>query len=337
MGRSVIGYVLRRLGYAVLVVWVAYTATFLLLFALPSDPVAIMMASAGGETASASDPAAEAALREQLGLDRPLPLQYLHALAGVATGDLGTSATTGRPVLEEITDALPSTIALGLAGLVAALVVGGLLTALLTAVHAPWLQRLTAAVPTLITSFPVFWIALLLLQLFAFRLGWFPPFGDRGAASLVLPAITLGIPTGALYAHVLGGSIRKVSLRPYVGTALDKGLSLGEVLRRHVLRNAVIPVFTIFALSVGDILAGAVVTETIFNRPGVGKVLQQAVDQQNFPVVQGLVLFFAVSFALVNLAADLVYPLIDPQITGVIRPRRPSTAVPSTGAQEARA
>jgi peptide/nickel transport system permease protein len=232
----------------------------------------------------------------------------------VLTGDLGTSVTTGRPVLEEIMDALPSTLALGLGGLAASLAIGTLLTALLAVVRVPWLQRITAALPALITSFPVFWIALLLLQVFAFRLGWFPPFGDKGAASLVLPAITLGIPTGALYAHVLSGSIREVLQRPYVDTAYDKGLGHGQVLVRHVLRNAVIPVFTIFALSVGDILAGAVVTETIFNRPGVGKILQQAVDQQNFPVVQGLVLFFATSFAVCNLAADLVYPLINPEI-----------------------
>lgn len=303
-------YVLTRVGWAVLVVWAAFTLTFLVLYILPSDPVSIAVQSSGVPV----DAEAVAQLQERYGLDKPVVEQYATALGNAVTGDLGRSIRSGQEVTAAIAAALPGTLQLAAAALVLSVVFGGALALAATYTRTSWIRTVLLALPPLGVAVPTFWSGLILLELFSFRLPIFPAFGDRGLSALVLPAITLAIPVGATIAQVLATSIIGTSRQPFVDTARAKGASDLRVHVHHLLRLSAIPALTIAGVMVGEILAGAVVVETVFARNGLGRLTQAAVLDQDLPIVLAVVLFSAVVFVVVNLIVDLIYPLLDPRV-----------------------
>ena len=308
------GYLTGRIGQALLVLWGAYTITYFILYLLPGDTLAIMLSASGMEADGlSSEDLAKA--RAYYGLDKGLFEQYLHLLWRALHGDLGQSLSLGRPVTSLLAERLPQTLALAGSAIVLSLVAGiGL--AYLTA-YVQWrpLKMALARLPSLGFSMPVFWMGLLLIQVFAFALGWFPATGSHGLASLVLPAITLAIPSAAVYAQVLHRGFQGVWQEPYISTAFAKGLSRAQVQARHALRNAALPLLTLVGLQVGNTVSGAVLVETIFSRNGIGRLAQEAVLRQDIPVVLAIVAVSATAFVVVNLLVDLLYPYLDPRIT----------------------
>ncbi|OZM78751.1 ABC transporter permease [Pseudonocardia sp. MH-G8] len=309
MGR----YLLRRAATAVGVLWAAFTVSFVVLYLLPGDPIATM--ASGGLDGEPLPPDQLAALRARYGFDQPVIVQYGQRLWAALSGDFGTSIQNGQDVRAAILEALPPTLQITLAGLVVAVLFGGTVALVGTYTRVPWLRQLLLALPSLAVSLPVFWVGLLLVQVFAFGLGLLPSVGAGGPAALVLPAVTLGLPTGALIAQVLAKSLSQALDDPYAVTARAKGVGRVDIHLRHALRNAALPALTVLAHVLGNLLAGSVVVETVFTRPGLGRLTVSAVGVQDIPVVQGIVVFAAVVFVLVNLAVDLIYPLLDPRIT----------------------
>ncbi|MFD5176986.1 ABC transporter permease [Nocardia sp. NPDC058379] len=314
MGR----YVIRRLAQAVGVLWAAYTVSFFVLEFLPGDPVSAM--AGGGLTSSPVDPRELAALRAEYGFDQPIVVQYLDYLGRAVVGDFGDSVATGRSVTATMGAALPPTLQLTGAALILAVLFGGGLAVAATYTSRRWLRQVLLSLPPLAISIPSFWAGLMLVQLLSFRIPLFPAFGNGGPAALVLPAVTLAIPTGALLAQVLAKSLLSTLDAPFVQTARAKGASRIRVHLRHALRNASLPALTLVGLLVGQLVAGAVVIETVFSRNGLGRVMANAVSVQDIPLVQGVVVFGAFVFVVVNLIVDLIYPLLDPRIV-VARPR----------------
>ncbi|MVU79626.1 ABC transporter permease subunit [Nocardia sp. ET3-3] len=307
MGRYLIGRVLQAVG----VLWAAFTLSFAGLYLLPGDPVDMATNAATGTPV---DAAAAAEMRARYGLDQPLWTQYWTALGHAVRGDFGHSISTGQTVTAALGEALPSTLALAGAGLLLALL-GGVALALAAAyTERPWLRGLLTALPPIGASIPGFWVGLILLQVFSFRLRLVPAFGGSGFGATVLPAITVAIPVGAVIAQVLYASLVRTWRQPFVAVALAKGASRWWVQSRHVLRPAAAPAFTVAGLWVGSVLAGVVVTETVFSRPGVGRLAQESVLHEDIPVVQGIVVFAALAFVTVNLLVDLAYPLLDPRV-----------------------
>lgn len=307
-------YLLGRIAQAALVLWGAYTITYFILYLLPGDPLSIMLSASGMEI-DALSPEQLAKARAYYGLDEGLLERYIKLLLGVLQGDLGQSLTLSRPVTEILAERLPQTLALaGLAILLS--LVGGIGLAYLTA-YVRWqpLKIALARLPALGISVPVFWMGLLLIQVFAFGLGWFPATGSIGFESLVLPVITLAIPSAAVYAQVLQRGFQDIWREPYITTAYAKGLSRGQVQARHGFRNAALPLLTLIGLQVGNTVSGAVLVETIFARNGVGRLVQEAVLRQDISLVLGVVTVSAAAFVLVNLLVDLLYPILDPRIT----------------------
>lgn len=306
-------YVLRRLAQGVVVLWAAFTVTFAILYLLPSDPVELM-ASGGGEQ-SVVDPALLAELRAEHGLDRPPLAQYLHALGGAARLDFGRSYQSDAPATSLILDVLPQTLQLTVAGLALSVLLGVGLAVASTYPRTRWLRHALAALPPLGVSLPVFWVGLMLVQVFSFQWRLFPAIGNEGLASLVLPAVALALPTSASIAQLLARSLRQTLAEPYIETARAKGAGRARVHVRHALRNASIPALTVLGVSVGQLLSGAVVTETVFSRVGLGRLTISAVNSQDIPVVMAVVVFSALVFVVVALTVDLLYPLVDPRIS----------------------
>lgn len=305
-------YVIKRLAQAVGVLWAAYTVSFVVLDFLPGDPVTAM-ASAGMDSGDV-DPARLAALRHEYGFDKPVLVQYADYLGRAVRGDFGDSISTGRAVTSTLTDALPQTLQLTGAALLLAVLLGGGLAVVATYTSRRWLRQLLLSLPPLGVSVPTFWVGLLLVEAFSFRLHWFPAFGNDGLLGLVLPALTLAIPTGAQVAQVLAKSLLTALDQAYVETARAKGAGRWRVHLRHALRNASLPALTVVGLLVGQLIAGSVVVETVFSRDGLGRVTAAAVTSQDIPLVQGVVVFGALIFVATNLLVDLVYPLLDPRI-----------------------
>ncbi|MGW0807734.1 ABC transporter permease [Nonomuraea sp. NPDC002799] len=302
------GYLLRRIGQAVFVLWAAYTVSFVVLFALPADPVSVMI----GPGARLS-PAELAAIRADLGLDRSLAAQYAVRLGGVLRGDLGESIQFRQPVTRLIGQALPRTAEIAGAGLALGLLLGLALALATGLARGRW--RVLSVLPPLGVAVPSFWVGLLLLQQFSFHWRWFPAVGGEGPAGVVLPAVTLAVPAAAVIAHVLGQRLRETLSEGYIDTARAKGASALRVVAGHALRNAAPPALAMAGLLVGGLLTGSVVVETVFSRQGLGRLSAQAVTSQDLPLVQGLVLFGAAVFAVVNLLVDLVHPLLDPRVS----------------------
>ena len=282
-------------------------ATFLMLHLTPGDPVTIML----GEFASASD---VARLRAELGLDRPIVVQYLKFLGRAVRGDLGSSIRSRRPVQEEIAERLPPTMVLALAAQVLAVCAG--ITAGVTAAAArrPSVDSAIVAVTLVGLSMPTFWSGLLLILLFSLTLGWLPITASGGLRALILPAVTLAAPAAAVLARVTRASVLEVLRHDYVRTARANGVSERLVVYRHALRNALIPVLTVAALQFAGLVAGAVIVESVFSRPGLGRLAVTAILSRDFPLAQGIVLVVASMYVFVNVGVDLVYGVVDPRI-----------------------
>lgn len=304
---------LAVLGGAVLLLWAAATLAFAALRLVPGDPVEVML----GPQAQVSQDVKDA-LRTELGLDRPLWEQYLSYLGQLVRGDLGESFQLRMPVVEVIGRQVAPTLqltALALAFALVLVVVGVILA------RGPRSRSTLAAIELVVLSAPVFGIGLVLLAVFAFALGWFPVAGSRGFAALVLPAITLALPCAALLGQVLHDGLDEAGRQPFTLTARARGASPERVLTRHTLRHASIGTLTMTAYLVGSLLGGAVLVETVFARPGLGRVALTAILDRDLPVVAGVILLSAAVFAIVNLLVDLAAPLLDPRLrrSGVLR------------------
>jgi peptide/nickel transport system permease protein len=300
-------YLVRRLLLALPVVFGVVTLVFLLIHLIPGDPVEIML----GESAL---PADREALRESLGLDRPVLEQYGNFLWGLCRADLGRSLQQRRPVRALIMEHYPATLELTLAAMLISLLIAlpaGVLSGIRQ--YSSW-DHATMFLAMLGVSMPNFWMGPLLIWVFSIQLGWFPVSGRGGLAHLVLPALTLGASMAAIVARMTRSSVLEVLREDYVMTARAKGLSETRIIWKHVLRNAMLPVLTVVGLQFGALLAGSIITETIFSWPGLGTLMVKAIQTRDYPVVQGCVLVIALSYVLVNLVTDLVYGLVDPRI-----------------------
>lgn len=309
-------YIIRRSAFAVFVVWAAYTITFALLYLLPADPVSIMLSGASDSSAGATD-ADRAVLAAKYGFDQPVVVQYATLLWGALHGDLGTSIQSGKPVVDEIGAVLPQTLQLAAVGFAFGIVIGVVIAILANLTTTRAASQFFFSIPPFLASIPTFLIALVLIQVFAFGLGWFPSRGTDGFSALILPGLTIGLAVSAAIAQVLGKGIQTALREPFVDVLRTKGVSRWGIQFGHVLKNAAIPALTIVALVFGGIFAGAVITETVFSRAGLGRLLQSSVNAQDIPVVQAIVIIAAIAYAGVNLAVDLLYPLVDPRIRRV--------------------
>lgn len=299
--------VARRLALLVPTLFGVLVVTFLLLDVVPGDPVAEIV----GERA---DSATIARLRAELRLDEPVHVRFGHYLGNVVRGDLGRSFVTGRPVAQDLRERFPHTVRLALAAMAIAVTAGIALGVLAAVRPGSAADRLAMLVSYLGVSFPVYWVGLLLILLFALTLRWLPPSGAGGLAFLVLPAVTLGMRSVAFLARMTRGAMREALTGDFVRTARAKGLSERAVVWRHALRTALIPIITVLALDVGNYLTGSLLTETIFAWPGVGRYVLTAIAKRDLPAIQGAVLFLSLVFVLVNLVADLLYAKADPRV-----------------------
>jgi peptide/nickel transport system permease protein len=306
-------YVAGRIAQAVVVLWAAYTVTFLILYLLPSDPVALRLAGSNLQVAQLT-PHQYAQLKAQFGLNKPLYAQYLSLLWNALHLNFGQSTSLNLPGSTVLAQRLPVTLTLGALAIAFMLVFGVTLACL--AVYIQWrpARALLTRLPAVGVSLPTFWVGLLLIQVFCFSLHWFPSTGASGLRSFVLPAITMALPAGAVLAQVLTRSFEQTLREPYIATAEAIGLSRAAIQFRHAFRNAALPALTILGLLIGYALTNAVIAETVFSLAGIGRLAQQAVLAQDVPVVQGIVLFAAAAFVVMNLIVDLLYPLLDPRI-----------------------
>ncbi len=306
-GFALLKALLLRLALAGGVALGVASLVFLLLHLAPGDPVEAML----GESASGAD---RQALRHALGLDMPLALQWGRYLAGLAQGDLGRSLGSQQPVAALILERLPSTVILALAALGLALVLAlplGLLGALKPG--GIW-DASTRGFAVLGMSLPSFVLGPLLMMGFAVWLGWLPVSGEERAAGLVLPALTLGLALAAPLARMLRTAVAQVLAEPYIQAARARGLGARQVLLRHALRNASLPVVTVLGMQLGALLGGAVVTEMVFDRAGLGQLLLEAIQRRDYPVVQGCVLVAGLTYVGINLLTEVLYGVLDPRV-----------------------
>ena len=301
-------YIAQRILAAVPVLLGVSLLVFSMLHLVPGDPVRLMLSE------FQTTPEQIERLRSQLHLDEPLPLQFGRFVWDASHGDLGTSIRTRRPVAVEIADNLPSTLQLALAGLVVAGVLGVTLGIVAAVNQRSSIELGSMLLALLGVSMPSFWLGLLLIFLFSLRLRIFPATGGGDLLHLILPAVTLGLGAAAILARLTRSSMLEVLRQEYVTTARAKGLLEWVVITRHALKNALIPVVTIFGLQFGQLLAGTFVVETVFARPGLGRLVIDGILNKDLPVVQGVVLVVATAYVVVNLLVDLSYGLLDPRI-----------------------
>jgi peptide/nickel transport system permease protein len=301
-------YIARRVVQTIPVLFGVSILVFSMLVLVPGDPVQLMLSE------FQTTPEQIATLRSQLHLNDPLPVQFGRFVWDAVHGDLGTSIRTHRAVTTEIANNFPSTLQLAIAGLVVAGVIGVTLGIVAAASNRAGVQLGAMLLALIGVSMPSFWLGLLLIFAFSLQIRLFPATGGGDLQHLVLPAITLGLGAAAILARLTRSSMLEVLRQEYVTTARAKGLADWLVILRHALKNALIPVVTIFGLQFGQLLAGTVVVETVFARPGLGRLIIDGILNKDFPVVQGVVLVVAVSYVLVNLLVDIVYAVLDPRI-----------------------
>ncbi len=301
-------YFARRLLATIPVIFGVVLLVFSMLHLVPGDPVKMML----GEFQAS--PAQIAKLQSQLHLDEPLPQQFGRYVWNALHGDLGRSIRSNKPVTQEIMDNLPSTLELAITGLLVAAVLGISFGVLAAVKQYSWIDAGSMLVALIGISMPSFWLGLLLIFTFSLRFRLFPATGGGDLKHLVLPAVTLGLGASAIIARLTRSSMLEVLRNEYVTTARAKGLRESRVIIRHALKNALIPVVTIFGLQFGQLLAGTVVIETVFGRPGIGRLIVDAILNKDFPLVQGIVLVIAISYVVVNLIVDLLYAFLDPRI-----------------------
>ena len=332
-------YLLRRLVLIIPVLFGVSVIAFTIMHVIPGDPVRLMFAGTGASAEQVQ------AMRHALGLDRPLPVQYVNYVSRAMRGDFGQSIHFKQPVLELILERMPATIELTLASFIIALAVAFPIGVLSALKRYTFIDHIVMTGATLGISLPTFWIGILLIMLVAVNLGWLPGFGridyavnlqkttgfllidslltwnipalKNTLAHLTLPALALGTATATFSTRLIRSSMLEVISQDYVVTARAKGLRERRVIARHVLRNALIPVVTLIGVQMGSLLGGAVVTETIFAWPGIGRLVIQAIYNRDFLLVQGVVLFFALIRVTINLLTDVLYVWIDPRISHI--------------------
>lgn len=281
--------------------------TFLMVQLVPGDPIQIMF----GHSASGAN---LQVLRHEYGLDDPLPLQYLRFMGNLLHGNLGTSIHSSRAVISEISDRFPATLELTAAAMMLAILLGVSAGVLAAGSRSRRLDGLLMLGATLGFSLPSFFVGLLLIYFFALQLGWFPVLGSVTLQGLILPAVTLALPGASVLARVTRSGLVDVLGQDYIRTARAKGLSWPRVVVYHAVRNGLIVVLTIVGLQFGSLMAGSVIVETVFARPGLGSLVVQAIQERDYPVIQGVVLVFASFYVLINLVVDILYGLINPRI-----------------------
>ena len=313
MGR----YVLQRLAQGLLVLWAAWTLSFILLQLLPGDAVMIKFLDPSlGLSAEQIDQ-----MRKVYGGGVPVWQQYFSALAAIVRGNLGFSVQLGVPVTQVLASNFPQTLKLVIPGFLLAMIMGPGLAILTALPGLNWLRNTLLSLPSLLVSLPVFWIGIVLIQIFSFQLHWVSVIDPSPAGGMILPVITLAIPIAAPLAQIFIRSIDQVRTQPFITAARSRGLSQRRVLFRHVLRNASLPLLTVAGLLLGELIAGALVTETVFGLNGLGEVTQQAVNAQDVNVLQAVVMISALAYVVINLLADLVTPWIDPRMKTAYRGR----------------
>jgi peptide/nickel transport system permease protein len=301
-------YALSRILGAIPVMFGVLVVVFLMVRLVPGDPVQIMLQ---GRPVREGD---EERLRQQLGLDRPIPVQFVIFVGDLARGDLGTSFRTHRPVRDEILTRLPNTLKLAGAGLVFMSVVGITAGVLAAMRRGTWLDFSSMFAAIVAVSVPGFWFGLILILIFGVRLGWFPVSGADTWKHLVLPAVALGTRSTAVLARVTRSTMLDVLSQDHVRTARAKGLQERLVVSRHVVRNSLIPIITLIGLELGILLTGAFIIEAVFAYPGLGTLAIQSLFARDFPMIQGIVLVTAFIYITINLTVDILYSALDPRI-----------------------
>jgi len=303
-------YLSGRTGQALLVLWAAFTLSFILLQVLPGDAILIKFQNPD----MGLSPAQIADMRAAYGADIPLWQQYLHTLGNFLRGDLGYSIQNGVPVSALLAANLPATLQLAVLGFTLALLLALVIAFVSNLIGFGWLKSTLQSLPALFVSVPTFWLGIVLIQIFSFRLKLVPIINPGEWVGLLLPIATLAIPISAPLAQILIRSIDSVQTQPFVAVARAKGASRSGVLWRHVARNAMLPVLTIAGILFGELIAGALITETVFGRSGLGQLTQQAVVNQDMAVLQAVVMISAAAFVFLNLLVDLLFPLLDPRL-----------------------
>jgi peptide/nickel transport system permease protein len=303
-----LSFVIRRMVAALVVLWGVATVVFLLLQVIPGDPAEAMLAGSGASHTEIAQ------TRQQLGLDDPLLVQYSRYMLNTLRGDLGRSIFSNRPVSLTIAEQLPATLQLAAAALLVAVTLG-LTLGILAALRAnTWVDQVSMAVAVLGVSVPVFWSGLLLIWVFSVGLNWLPATGADGWRHLVMPAVVLGLVGAGPIARLVRASLLNALRADYITVARAKGLPGEAVIGRHALRNAIIPVITLIGLQAGFLLGGTVVTEAVFARPGLGRLVVEAILSKDLPVVQGVVLFIAAAYVAINLLVDLASAALNPRL-----------------------
>ena len=299
--------VISRMASAAVVILGVLCLVFFLIHLVPGDPVEVML----GESAR---PADREALRQSLGLDQPLPVQFGHYLGNIVQLDFGTSLHSKRPIVDILAERIPATLELAIAALLVAVVIAFPLGVIAAVRKDSGWDHGAMTVSLLGVSIPNFLMGPLLILFFAVWLGWFPVSGREGLGSLVLPAITLGSAMAAILSRMVRATLLEVLGEDYIRTAKAKGLGPGAIIWRHALRNALLPVITLLGLQLGALLAGAVITEAVFSWPGIGQLIIEAIQGRDYPVVQACVLLISLSYVVVNTLTDLAYSWLDPRV-----------------------
>lgn len=302
-----LSYIARRLLVAIPTLLGVATISFMLLRLIPGDPAKVMAGPAAA-------PQTVERLRHQFGLDRSLVHQYLSFIGKLVRGDLGTSARTGTPVIQEISSRAPYTVELAIVAILIATLVGTTLGVLASLKRNGYLDTFVTGVSVIGVSMPVYWVGLLLILTFSVNLGWFPAAGANTASSYVLPGVTLSLFAMGFISRQVRASMIEVLGHDFIRTSYAKGLGKTAVVLKHGLRNALLPVTTVIGLQFGQMLGGAILTETIFAWPGVGRYLVDSITSRDYAAVQGVVFLFAVALIAINLVTDVLYSYIDPRI-----------------------
>ncbi|AVQ16838.1 MULTISPECIES: nickel ABC transporter permease [Fusobacterium] len=300
-------YVIRRLLLLIPVLLGISLLVFAIMYVTPGDPAQLML----GENAPK---AAVEALREKMGLNDPFIVQYFRFVGKAITGDFGRSYTTGREVFAEIFSRFPNTLVLAILGIIISVVIGIPIGIISATKQYSAVDSISMVLALLGVSMPVFWLGLMLILLFSVKLGLLPSGGFDGLKSVILPALTLGVGSAAIVTRMTRSSMLEVIRQDYIRTARAKGVSEKVVINKHALKNALIPIITVVGLQFGHLLGGAVLTESVYSWPGVGRMMVDAIRQKDSPTVLAAVIFLAAAFSIVNLLVDILYAYVDPRI-----------------------
>jgi peptide/nickel transport system permease protein len=298
---------LKRLLGTIPVIFGVLLLTFVLVHSIPGDPIEVML----GESATSAD---REVLRQNLGLDEPLPIQFFQYVAKVAQGDLGVSIHSKKPIVDLLAERLPATIKLAALALMIAISIGVPLGIVAALKVDRWADNLATVLSLTVSAMPHFWLGPLLMMVFALWLGLLPVSGMDANTSIILPALTLGFGLAAILTRMTRASMLEVLHEDFIRTARAKGLPEKIVILKHALRAALLPIVTVLGLQLGSLLAGTVITETVFAWDGIGRLLVESIEKRDYPVTQACVLVIALTYVFVNLLTDIIYTRIDPRV-----------------------